>query len=80
MKCVTLVDAFSRIFHVCHQIRAAKAMQARRRVAAAAITSLGRGFQGRAEARRVRVNRHNEAAGRVQALWRGRIAQRFEKF
>lgn len=58
------------------QIDAARRLRQTRADAAAVITAVGRGFQGRGEARQLRVDRHNRAAERIQAHLRGRITRR----
>ena len=68
---------FSRVKQI-GQVRAAKALMEKRAKAAAVITALGRGFQGRGEARRLRVNLHNLAARKIQRQLRTRTAARYE--
>lgn len=59
------------------QISAAEALVKKRSRAAALITGLGRGFQGRREARLLRVFRHNAAAAVIQGRYRARAARRY---
>lgn len=54
-----------------------QALLEKRARAAAVITALGRGFQGRQEARRLRVNWHNAAAAKIQDHFRARAARRY---
>ena len=59
------------------QIRAAQVLARKRAAAAVVISALGRGFQGRREGRRLRVERHNAAATKIQDQFRARAARRY---